>query len=173
MSLAAPLRLSLQAPRRVPAGGLGVRGLWRDREAVRIRLQDGEGGWGLGEALPLPGYSRDDAAAAERVLGELAATLSTRGLRVPSGPAGAPLIDAVLAPHAEVLAASTSARFALECALLDLLARRDGRSAAAWLAGGRALQAVPVSVLLPEAEDAAIAEAAAAAARTAASNASS
>jgi L-alanine-DL-glutamate epimerase-like enolase superfamily enzyme len=165
VSLAAPLRLSLQAPRRVPAGGLGVRGLWRDREAVRIRLQDGEGGWGLGEALPLPGYSRDDAAAAERVLGELAATLSTRGLRVPSGPAGAPLIDAVLAPHAEVLAASTSARFALECALLDLLARRDGRSAAAWLAGGRALQAVPVSVLLPEAEDAAIAEAAAAAAR--------
>jgi len=165
MRLAAPLCLSLQAPRRVAAGGLVVRGLCRDREVVRIRLQDGQGGLGLGEALPLPGYSRDDAAAAERVLGELAAALSTNGLRVPPGPAGAPLIDAVLAPHAEVLADSMSARFALECALLDLLARRDGLSAAAWLAGDRALQAVPVSVLLPDAEDAAIAEAATAAAR--------
>lgn len=165
MSLVAPLRLSLQAPRRVAAGGLGVRGLWRDREAVRIRLQDGHESCGLGEALPLPGYSRDDAAAAERVLGELAAALSTSGLWVPPGPAGAPLIDAVLAPYAKVLAASMSARFALECALLDLLARRDRLSAAAWLAEGRAMQAVPVSVLLPDAADAAIAEAAAAAAR--------
>jgi L-alanine-DL-glutamate epimerase-like enolase superfamily enzyme len=165
MGLAAPLRLSLQAPCRVAAGGLGVRGWWREREAVRIRLQDNQGGWGLGEAVPLPGYSRDDAATAERVLGELAAALSTRGLGVPPGPAGAALIDAVLAPHAVVLAASMSARFALECALLDGLARRVGLSAAAWLAEGRALQAVPVSVLLPDTQDAAIAEAAAAAAR--------
>lgn len=165
MSLAAPLRLILQAPRRLSVGGLGVRGLWREREAVRIRLHDGQGGWGLGEALPLPGYSRDDAATAERVLGELAAALSTLGLWAPPGPAGAALIDAVLAPHARALAASTSARFALECALLDLLARRDGLSAADWLAEGRALQAVPVSVLLPDAADAAIAEAAAAASR--------
>jgi L-alanine-DL-glutamate epimerase-like enolase superfamily enzyme len=150
MGLAAPLRLSLQAPRRVAAGGLPVRGQWREREAVRIRLHDAQGGVGLGEALPLTGYSRDDAATAEGVLGGLAAALSTTGLWVPSGLGGAALIEATLAPHAKVLAASTSARFALECALLDLLARRGGTSAAAWLAEGRALQAVPVSVLLPD-----------------------
>ncbi len=147
---AAPLRLTLQAPRRVPVGDLVVRGVRRERQAVRIRLLDGQGTVGLGEALPLPGYSRDDAATAERVLAALARQWAGTGLAVPAGPAGVAQIVASLAPHELALAAAPSARFALECALLDLLARRDGVSAAAWLARGHALQAVPVSVLLPE-----------------------
>jgi len=59
-------------------------------------------------------------------------------------------LDAALAPHAALLAGVPSARFALECALVDLLARRERVSAAHWLAGGRALQQVAVSVLLPD-----------------------
>ncbi|MDP1649203.1 MAG: enolase C-terminal domain-like protein [Rubrivivax sp.] len=147
---AAPLRLILQTPRRVAVGDLVVRGVRRERQAVRIRVHDAQGTVGLGEALPLPGYSRDEAATAERVLSALAQQLSGTGLVLPAAPAGVAQIDAALAPHAHALAAAPSARFALECALLDLLARRDGVSAAAWLARGRALQAVPVSVLLPE-----------------------
>ena len=162
---AAPLRLRLQAPRRVAVGAMAVRGLRRERVAVRIRLHDDQGRLGLGEALPLPGYSRDDADGAERLLAALARQLAEEGLVVPAGAVGAALIEATLAPHAQALAAAPSARFALECALLDLLARRAGVTAAAWLAGGRPLQQVPVSVLLPDDVPAAVAAAAAAAAR--------
>jgi L-Ala-D/L-Glu epimerase len=162
---AAPLRLRLQAPRRVAVGAMAVRGLRRERVAVRIRLHDDQGRLGLGESLPLPGYSRDDAEGAERLLAALARQLAEEGLVVPAGAVGAVLIEATLAPHAQALAAAPSARFALECALLDLLARRAGVTAAAWLAGDRPLQQVPVSVLLPDDVSAAVAAAAAAAAR--------
>jgi L-alanine-DL-glutamate epimerase-like enolase superfamily enzyme len=160
-----PLRLRLQAPRRVAAGSLSLRGVGRQRQAVRIRLLDEQGGVGLGESVPLPGYSRDDARAVERVLHALAARLSATGLQLPPGAGGPGLIAAALAPHADLLSAAPGATFALECALLDLLARRAGLSAAAWLAEGRALQAVPVSVLLPDDAQQAVAEAEAAAAR--------
>ncbi|MBK1715575.1 hypothetical protein CKO43_22760 [Rubrivivax gelatinosus] len=59
-------------------------------------------------------------------------------------------LGAALQPVAALLAPAPSARFALECALLDAASRHAGCSAAAWLAGGRALQPVAVSVLLPE-----------------------
>jgi L-alanine-DL-glutamate epimerase-like enolase superfamily enzyme len=170
-----PLRLHLQAPRRVAAGTLQVRGTARVREAVRIRLADGQGHVGLGEALPLPGYSPDDAATAERVLAAITAHCAADGLLVPliftDAPAAAddddaepaagatePLVEhgpaarlkATLQPWDRLLADAPSARFALECALTDLLARRGGLSAAHWLADGRALQAVPVSLLLSD-----------------------
>jgi L-alanine-DL-glutamate epimerase-like enolase superfamily enzyme len=166
----APLRLRLDPPWRVVGGTLVVRGTARVREAVRLRLHDDQGHRGLGEALPLPGYSRDDAEAAWRALAALVAHASGAGLAVPqpvpgAGLSAARLLEAALAPHAALLAAAPSARFALECALVDLLARRAGLSAAHWLAGGRALQPVPVSVLLPEAGPAAVAAAAASAMR--------
>jgi L-alanine-DL-glutamate epimerase-like enolase superfamily enzyme len=161
----APLRLTVQAPRRVAAGSLSLRGIGRQREAVRVRLLDDQGGVGLGESVPLPGYSRDDAPTVARVLQALAARLSATGMVVPPAAGGADLIAATLAPHADLLRVAPGAWFALECALLDLLARRAGLSAAAWLAEGRPLQAVPVSVLLPDDAHAAVAEAEAAAAR--------
>lgn len=162
---AAPLWLNLQPPHRVAAETLNVRGQPRARQALRIGLQDAEGGVGWGEALPLPGYSRDDAATVERVLTQLSSKLAHSGLLVPDVPPGPAQIEATLAPHARLLAASLGARFALECALLDLLSRRAGQSAAAWLARGRALQTVPVSVLLPDDEAAAVSAAAEAARR--------
>ena len=167
---ARPLRLHLEPPRRLVAGTLVVRGTPRPREAVRIRLRDDGGHVGLGEALPLPGYSRDDAAGAERVLAAIATQLAGAGLEVPDTAPGVPRpeghagqaaarLDGALAPWARQLAASPAARFALECALVDLLARRQGLSAARWLADGRDLQPVPVSLLLPDDDRAAVAAA--------------
>lgn len=157
----AALRLHLGTPWRAPAGTLVVRGTPRVREAVRIRLTDEQGTSGLGEALPLPGYSRDDADTAFRVLGRLAGAV----LEVPQGARGLAQIAATLAPFDAALACAPSARFALECALLDLLARRALQSAAAWLAQGRALQRVAVSMLLPDDDTLAVAAAAQAVAR--------
>jgi L-alanine-DL-glutamate epimerase-like enolase superfamily enzyme len=133
----------------VAAATLALRGTPRVREAVRIRLDDGQGNVGLGEAMPLPGYSPDDAQTAAAVLGTLAERLAASGLPVPAGPARAQLEQA-LQPHDALLAASPSAAFALECALLDVLARHAGVTAATWLAAGRALQPVAVSLLLPD-----------------------
>ncbi|MBK6472276.1 MAG: O-succinylbenzoate synthase [Betaproteobacteria bacterium] len=154
--MSAALALSLDPPWRVAAATLTVRGVARPRSAVRIRLHDGAGGVGHGEALPLAGYSADDADVAEHALGLLAGpaalhVASAAALGGAGGPgSAAALLEAVLAPHAALLSGAPSARFALECALLDLLARRAGLSAAHWLAQGRALQPVPVSALLPE-----------------------
>ena len=184
---AAPLRLQLQAPRRVAAGSLPLRGTARVRQAVRIRMVDDDGHVGLGEALPLPGYSRDDAEMAERVLAAIAMRCRADGLFVPlsfTAAADAPDDDhaeraddsaepavehgpaarlrAALRPWEDELAEAPSARFALECALTDLLARRRGQSAAHWLADGRALQAVPVSLLLPDDDREVVASASAA-----------
>ncbi len=168
-------RLHLDVARRVAAGVISVRGTPRRREAVRITLRDADGGIGLGEAMPLPGYSRDDAAGAEQALAAIAACAREGGLALPdaltdaaAGGAAAvrgrhphaALLDATLAPHAAWLDPSPGARFALECALVDLLARRAEVSAAQWLADGRALQPVRVSLLLPDDDTAACAAAA-------------
>ena len=153
--------VQLAPPWRVAAGPVALRGSARARKAVRIRLHDAEGQSGVGEALPLPGYSRDDVETAERLLAALLGVV----LEVPDSTTGAACLAATLAPLEALLAPSPSARFALECALLDLLARRAGQSAAAWLAEGRALQPVPVSVLLPDDAAAAVAAARAAARR--------
>ena len=153
--------VQLAPPWRVAAGPVALRGSARARKAVRIRLHDAEGQSGVGEALPLPGYSRDDVETAERLLAALLGVV----LEVPDSTTGAACLAATLAPLEALLAPSPSARFALECALLDLLSRRAGQSAAAWLAEGRALQPVPVSVLLPDDAAAAVAAARAAARR--------
>jgi L-alanine-DL-glutamate epimerase-like enolase superfamily enzyme len=153
--------LRLDAPQRVAAGALTVRGVARARQAVRVGLHDGQGTTGRGEALPLPGYSRDDA---DTVFAALT-RMTDKTLDVPRETSGMAQISATLAPFDAALACAPSARFALECALLDLLSRRAGQSAAAWLAQGRALRPVAVSVLLPDDEAGAVAAAAQAAAR--------
>lgn len=153
------LRLTLGAPERVECGTVVVRGTARPRVAVRIAVSAGE--WtGHGEALPLPGFSPDGADGVEDVL----TTLAGVELRLPTEGSPAARLDAALAPHAARLEHRPSARFALECALLAAASQAEGRSAAEWLAAGRALQPVPVSVLLPD-DERAPAVAAAAAAR--------
>ncbi|BBF94055.1 enolase C-terminal domain-like protein [Blastochloris tepida] len=158
------LVLDVAPPCRRPAGTLMVRGVPRPREAVRFSLLDRDGLTGRGEALPLPGFTPDSAEAAACALEAVAARAAAAGgLAVPETGAPAERIAAALAPFDALLAPSPSARFALECALLDILSRRAGLAAAAWLAKGQPLQCVPVSVLLPDDETAidAAAEAAA------------
>jgi L-alanine-DL-glutamate epimerase-like enolase superfamily enzyme len=169
-------RLSVEAPLRLEAGTIALRGLQRARVAVRISVRDSDGTRGIGEAVPLPGYSRDDAAAVERVLAAIAARTRAGGLelgaqklepepsrdRVASVLRRADFLDAVLRPHADLLAGAPSARFALETAIVDVLARREAIGAARWLADGHPLHEVPVSRLLPD-DDRAAVEAAAAA----------
>ncbi|MBK1686647.1 enolase C-terminal domain-like protein [Rubrivivax gelatinosus] len=151
-------RLTLGAPVRVPCGTLSVRGSDRPRVAVRVAVSDGSF-TGHGEALPLPGFSSDDA---DTVLAVLAALAGTT-LRLPDAGTPGARLNAALAPLAPLLAGSPSARFALECALLEAAAQAEGRAAARWLAGGRTLQPVAVSVLLPDDERAPSAAAEAAA----------
>jgi len=163
----------LDPPWRVAADTLPVRGTPRVREAVRIRLRDAAGHAGLGEALPLAGFSLDDATIAWRALAAMASRVAEDGLAVPEftsapgarGRSAAARLAAALAPHAALLEGAPSARFALECALVDLLARREGLSAAQWLADGRVLQRVPVSALLPDDDRGAVAAAVAAVGR--------
>jgi L-alanine-DL-glutamate epimerase-like enolase superfamily enzyme len=143
-----------------------VRGTMRSREAVRIVVRDAEGGVGHGEALPLPGFSPDTAMQVELALAAAAARARITGewTQPDAKLSPAAQLETALAPFDTLLSATPSARFALECALVDLLARRAGLSAAAWLAGGRPLNRVPVSALLPD-DDSAAAAAGAAVAR--------
>jgi hypothetical protein len=86
--------VQLAPPWRVAAGPVALRGTARARKAVRIRLHDAEGQSGVGEALPLPGYSRDDAETAERLLAALLGVV----LEVPDSTTGVACLAATLAP---------------------------------------------------------------------------
>ena len=83
-----------------------------DREVVVLRLDDGAGCVGWGEASPLAGYSPDDLDGAERALDDWAA-------RWVEGDASATVSD-------PGLLLTPSARCAADVALLDLSARSRG-----------------------------------------------
>ena len=104
------------------------------RPSLWIEVKDAEGASGWGEASPLPPFSRDDvvsgASALERLFPGLDAIDEARPIDVAIASAFAPIL-------AEIVA-TPSARFALETALLDLVARRRGLSVSALLAGGSA-----------------------------------
>lgn len=90
-----------------PAGG--------ERQAVVLRVVDESGAVGWGEASPLPGYSDDDLTDVESGLDDWAA----RWTREEIGAADEPDGDVALA-------ALPAARCAVDTALLDLAARRNG-----------------------------------------------
>lgn len=90
----------------------------REREAVVVRLDDGLGDVGWGEASPLPGYSPDD-------LDDVEAAIDA-WLEGWSG-AGTPPDDLAADPAGDAaLAGLPSAACAIDTALLDLAARRLG-----------------------------------------------
>lgn len=101
------------------------------RRGAMLALRDAEGRTGLGEAAPLVGFCAETLAGAVRALG-VSETLQA----LPEGLPAIEAIERVLGPHESALRAAPTARFALETALLDLLARRRGLSIAACLREG-------------------------------------
>ncbi len=114
------------------------------RPSLWIEVKDDAGRSGWGEASPLPPFSRDDVPSCARALESLFPRLGEIDEARSIGPA----IRAAFAPVLPDFKLTPTARFALETALLDLLARRRGISVAALLAGGSALREVPVNALL-------------------------
>src|SRR5688572_30620236 len=97
-----------------------ARGRWTERTALIVAVRDETGATGLGEAAPLPGMSIDNIDDAVRACEALAAHAPFT-LDVPS--------------HATALAdritPAPAARFAIETALLAVLAQRTQTSIAA------------------------------------------
>jgi o-succinylbenzoate synthase len=114
------------------------------RPSLWIEVRDDEGRSGFGEASPLPPFSRDDVAGCARALEGLFPRLGAIDEARPIDVA----LAAYFAPVLPDFKSTPTARFALETALLDLLARRRGISVATLLAGGSALREVPVNALL-------------------------
>jgi L-Ala-D/L-Glu epimerase len=119
---------------------------WRERAGFVITLQDGHGIVGRGEAAPLPGYSDDTLEDTARALGECRiAALDSAGeldaVRLRAG------LDEAL-PRA-----TPSARFGLETALLDLLARQRGlplhRALRLLRGDSHELAPIPLAALIP------------------------
>ncbi|MBA2442417.1 MAG: o-succinylbenzoate synthase [Rubrobacter sp.] len=105
VSAARLYRYDLPFSEPVPSGGWTL----HRREGLLLELADGTGAVGLGEASPLPGFSRESVEEAARQLRDLAAAVSGRDVTpgMPLEEAGLPLL-------------SPSARFAFELALCGL-----------------------------------------------------
>jgi o-succinylbenzoate synthase len=116
----------------------------RPRPHLLVQLVDGEGRRGTGEASPLPPFSREDVAACQRAL----AGAEDRLGEIDDRALPADAIATALGRFGGDLDAVPSARFALETALLDLLAQQRGLSVAVCLGGGAILAEVPVNALL-------------------------
>lgn len=110
------------------------------REAVLLRLADGAGNIGWGEASPLPGYSPDDLDSAERVLNVWA-------VRWTAGE-----VESAAGRVARELPGVPSAGCAVDTALLDLEAHRLGVPLRAVLLGSceptPAVERIPVCALV-------------------------
>lgn len=115
----------------------------RERRSLVLRVADARGGWGQGEASPLPGYSPDNIDAAAAQLARL------RPADWPAPDAGDPLgwSNALLAA---ARLSSPAARFALETAALDWLARERGMTLARLLGAAEAVSAIRVAALVAD-----------------------
>lgn len=140
-----PYRLPLTRPLRAAWGTL------HHREGWVVLLRDETGGWGLGEAAPLPGYGMEAPEACRGALERAEAALPGLELADLPPPATAPdglaALDRALAPVLADAEGRPAARHALEQALLDRLAARAGAPLAAWLVAG-AIESVPANATL-------------------------
>ncbi len=118
------MRIAAIAARTVrwPIAGTGAARGRSERAAVLVEVRTDRGAIGLGEAAPLPGMSPDALADAEQAI---AAFARLAGVDLADREAARLLVAATTAPPA--------ARFALETALFDALAREHGISLAALL----------------------------------------
>lgn len=129
------MRIAAVAARTVrwPIAGTGAARGRSERAAVLVEVRSERGAVGLGEAAPLPGMSPDTLEDAERAIASFA---RLAGTALADREAARLLVAATTAPP--------SARFALETALFDALAREHGISLAALLrAPGRGPATAP------------------------------
>ncbi len=127
------------------------RGAVTARTAWVVELTDGLGHTGLGEATPLPGFGGEEPEACDRVLNHVIQKL-TPDLVQRWLDRGKP--DAPLGMQIEPLLASfPCARYAIEGALVDLLAQSQDMPVAGLL-NATAAVAVPVNALVTSAGDA-------------------
>lgn len=122
---------------RWPLDGRGAARGRGDRAAVLVEVRSDDGLCGLGEAAPLPGMSVDDLDDAQRALAALGDVRVAR-------------FEDVEALTRDL--ASPAARFAIETALGELLARRQGISLGALL-GARDV-AIPIAAVVDDLDDA-------------------
>lgn len=122
-----------------------------ERKGWIVALEDDQGRRGLGDAAPFPGFGLETHASAgaglklalKRIVG-----LSRQGY------AGAIADLTVLAP----IAATATARAAIDCALHDLIAQGAGLPLARYLGGSETLRLVPVNGTIPRVAPARAAE---------------
>ena len=103
------------------------------REVACLALREASGLTGVGEAAPIPGFSRETLDASRAALLAVAAGLDEID---PDAPPAAE-VARVLISHSRILDEAPSARFALETALLDLIAQGRGADLASCVRGGR------------------------------------
>jgi L-alanine-DL-glutamate epimerase-like enolase superfamily enzyme len=112
------MKLRLQRIRLSTDGVRDARRVWTERESVLLSLLDAAGTRGVGEASPLPGYSRDQLPQVEAALGALKLEAVIAALEHDT-------VLGVLEAMAQLLPSELpSARMALETATLDWLGQR-------------------------------------------------
>ena len=116
-----------------------ARRTWTEREGVVLELRAG-GLSGVGEASPLPGYSRDDLATCQ-------AELESCWQRLGAVELGAPIRETLRDAIAKTGARAPAAVFALETALLDLVSKALKQPAWAVLRGDDEAAAIPLSAI--------------------------
>jgi L-alanine-DL-glutamate epimerase-like enolase superfamily enzyme len=124
------------------------------RPAWLLCLRDGSGRLGWGEAAPMPGVSLESADQAGAALAAVAERL--RGFEPRADVATEGEVARALAPAEAQLAGVVSARFALESALVDLIAVQRGVSAAECLGGPRRFREVAVNAVIDAGDEGAV-----------------
>lgn len=129
-------------------------GVWSERRSLVIEVFDEDGVCGLGEASPLPGFSRDTISGCRRALEAFSAFVDREHPAVDPVPPVRHEIERMLSRMSFVASARSArappaARFAIETAILDLAAQRLGVPVHRVLAPFRTDAAVlPVAHLL-------------------------
>ncbi|MGC4088454.1 MAG: o-succinylbenzoate synthase [Polyangiaceae bacterium] len=152
------LRLAVARRRRSLERGFGnASASWAERESLYVTLEDDSGRAGRGEAAPLPGYSPDSLDDAERGL----ATLAGRLAQVEESCSQIEREPRTLWQELARLPAldAPSARFALQSALLSLLAARRGQAEHTLLAESLGVTPPAIGLALAQLVDIANAEA--------------